>query len=139
MGILANVSAPKVQVFVAGLSTQDTLFNLDLKNIAYNSKTGVLSVSVYSDAAPIISDLRLSFVIYDAAALPSRNPIEDDYQFTLTAGFSGYEPKVLAISFDTDRLNCVGSGCGGVCTSGKECAAKGGVVQGNDCIVCGPF
>ena len=129
----------KVQVFVAGVSTQDSSFDLEISGVHYDSATGILRLAIENDAEPFISDLHLSYIIYDAQALPSRNFESDDYQFSFTSSFASSSAGVSSISFDTIRLNCVGSGCIDYCTTREECKKKGGNISDNDCIVCGPY
>lgn len=104
-------SSYKIGVFVSGVSSHDNGFDLDLNNIKYDPKSGDLSLNVNSNAVPFISDLHLSYIIYDTAALPTKNPIEDDYTFTWTGGFKSAQAQVSVSSFDTGRVNCQGSGC----------------------------
>ena len=129
----------KVGVFVSGVSSHDNGFDLDLSDIKYNAKTGDLSLNVRSNAVPFISDLHLSYIIYDTAALPSNNPIEDDYVFTWTSGFKSAQAQISVSSFDTGRVNCEGSGCKDQCTTEKWCRKEGGQVYGNLCVICGPY
>ena len=111
IGKIPFSSSYKIGVFVSGVSSHDKKFDLDLNNIKYDGNTGHLSLTVKSNAVPFISDLHLSYIIYDTASLPTNNPIEDDYSFIWTNGFKSAQAQVSVSSFDTGRVNCEGSGC----------------------------
>ena len=91
-----------------------------------------------SNAEPFIYDIRIDYIIYDAVALPTRNPIEDDYQFSFTRSISGSSIDVQAISFDSETLDCGGSGCQQECIDRTTCQNYGGEIFDNLCVVCGP-
>lgn len=75
--------------------------------------------------------------------IPALNIKDQDYAFQITNSFAASVPEILAITFDSDRLRCVGFGCPAVCTNNCinviKCNSVNGFIRGKECIICGQY
>jgi hypothetical protein len=130
----------QIRVFISGIESKDPSFDFSFKRASYNASTGLIDVRAQASSQPHIENIHISYIIYRSniaftiSVIPNLNIKDQDYTFQITNSFSSSVPEILAITFDSDRLKCVGFGCNNVCSNNciniPKCTSAGGFIRG---------
>lgn len=129
-------------VFVSGIRTTTSKFNLDLKGITVNPSTGSIQADAFSNAA--IEYIEISYIIYS-----NNVPFQITTHFgnleivrQATYGFIGanqitsFQINFLGFAINSRNIPCKGSGCTSTCITPDLCTKLEGQIIDKYCLLC---
>lgn len=121
-------------VFVSGIRTASSKFNLDLKGITVNPSTGSIQADAFSNAA--IEYIEISYIVYS-----DKTPFQITTHYgnlevvrQATYGFIGanqitsFQINFLGLAINSRDIPCRGSGCTSICITPDLCTRLGGQI-----------
>jgi len=138
-------------VMISGLRTSTSLsnFSITMSSVNLDTATGLIRVNI-SSASIGIFQIKITYIVFlnphprfsfSSFTHPGTIPSAIHYSLIGISSFGNGQninslPGFYGIGLQSNLLNCVGNGCRSNCTLQSNCTTNGGIINGQNCVIC---